>query len=316
MSQAPTAELVREYLSYRRRLGFALQVEGAELTRFARYVDSCGHRGPLTAEIAIRWAKLPQHGSPIYHARRLDHVRRFARYLKPLIPETQVPPEGVLGPSYRRRPAPHIYSPQEIAALLEAAGSLGPRGGLRPHTYRVLFGLLASTGMRISEALGLSGDALQVDSATVRVRPSKYHDSRALPLHPSAIEKMAAYAGHRDSRFPAPRSTAFFLTECGSGLKYHRVYMTFRHLCRQLGWRSHPGDRGPRIHDLRHTFAVRRLLEWERSGQDVQRNLQLLSMYLGHEKVADTYWYLTAVPDLMAIASGRFERFALPRGTP
>ncbi|MFH1007426.1 MAG: tyrosine-type recombinase/integrase [Candidatus Latescibacterota bacterium] len=297
MSMIAAAE---QYLAFRRKLGFALQIEGEQLLRFARYAERIGHKGPLTVELTLRWAKL-SHCSTINHARRLDIVRRFARYLKHSVPQTEVPPEGVLGPSYRRVP-PHIYSEEEVSALMGACRQLTPVNGLRPRTYATLFGLLVCTGMRISEALRLCTDDFDAAQGIITVVEGKFHKSRILPLHPSCVKALRAYAEFRERRHPATRT--FFVTEVGTSLKYLKVLTTFRGIAYGLGW-----ARDTRIHGLRHTFAVRRLLQWYRDGEDIHRRIGQLSTYLGHCKMADTYWYLSAVPELMALAAGRFEQY-------
>lgn len=303
-------ETAQAYLAHRRKLGFALHIEGAELCRFARYADKIGHRGPITTDLAVQWAKLPQNCHPIYHARRLAVVCRFAKYIKLLVPETEVPPEGLLGPSHRRRPTPHIYSEEEIATIMRAAKNLTPIDGLRPHTYETLFGLLACTGMRISEALRVLREDLDLSSGTITIVETKFHKSRIIPLHPTTLETLKSYIDKRDRKHSIHKTKTFFVTENGTSLKYGKVIKTFREIVFGLGWRNKTGDRGPRIHDLRHTFAVRRLLEWYRRGEDVHQKISVLSTYLGHAKVTDTYWYLTAIPELMAIAAARFEHFA------
>ena len=175
-------KLVEDYLNCRRKLGFALKIEGQELLRFANFADQIGHRGPITTELAIRWAKLPKKADPIYWARRLDIVRRFAKHRVLFDLCTEIAPEGVLGPSYRRMP-PYIYSNEEIADLILAASKLGPPKGLRPHTYVTLFGLLASTGLRISEALRLTCNDVDWKVGVLTVKASKFKKSRLVPLH-------------------------------------------------------------------------------------------------------------------------------------
>lgn len=296
----------REYLALRRGLGFAMKGEGAQLLRFARWADTARPGGPLTVELAVQWACLPQGVDPTYRARRLDIVRRFARHLALFDARTEMPPPKLLGPSYRRRP-PHIYTPSEQAALLGAAARLGPKGGLRPHTYVTLFGLLASTGLRISEALRLTRSDVDLDAGLLTVSESKFHKSRQVPLHPSVAVALRRYASRRDRCHPESVAGTFFLTEKGTRLTYWRAMMTFTGLRRQLRW---TGSRPPRIHDLRHTFAVRRLQRWYEEGADVDHEIAALTTYLGHVKVTDTYWYLSAVPELLAATAARFERYA------
>jgi integrase len=183
-------KLVEDYLACRRKLGFALKIEGQELLRFAKFADQIDHRGPITTELAIRWAKLPKKADPIYWARRLDIVRRFAKHRALFDLCTEIPPEGILGPSYRRMP-PYIYSNEEIADLILAASKLGPAKGLRPHTYVTLFGLLASTGLRISEALRLTRNDVDWKVGVLMVKASKFKKSRLVPLHHTTTEALA-----------------------------------------------------------------------------------------------------------------------------
>ncbi|MDO8127744.1 MAG: tyrosine-type recombinase/integrase [Candidatus Brocadiales bacterium] len=314
MKYQTVLEAAQAYLEHRRKLGFALKIEGAELCRFARYTDKIGHRGPITTDLAVQWAKLTQNCHSINSARRFEIVRRFAKYMKLTVPETEVPPKGLLGPAYRRRPTPHIYPEEEIAAIMRAAKSLTPINGLRPHTYATLFGLLACSGMRISEALRLSREDVDLRSGTITIIESKFHKSRIIPLHSTTLNVLKSYIDKRDRRHPFPQTKAFFVSEKGTSLKYGKVLKTFREIVFSFGWRNQTGDRGPRIHDLRHTFAVHRLIEWCRCGEDVHQKISALSTYLGHVKVTDTYWYLTAVPELMAIAAARFEQFACKGG--
>lgn len=297
-----------EYLAMRRKLGYALKIEGAELIRFAQYADRVGHRGPLTTELAVRWAKAPEKADPLYWARRLDIVRRFAKHRQMFDPQTEIPPDGLLGSSYRRK-APHIYTEKEIQELLLAASKLGPVGGLRPHTYVALFGLLSTTGLRISEALALTTQDFDLPAGVLTIRVGKFKKSRLIPLHNSTADALRAYCLRRDQYHPRPTSGAFFLTEFGTRLKYWRSLMTFLSISKKLGWRGANQQAPPRIHDLRHTFAVRTLLRWYERGEDIDRKILNLATYLGHVKVTDTYWYLTAVPELFGLVGDRFEAF-------
>jgi integrase len=300
--------LADEYLAHRRGLGFALRIEGQLLLRFAAYADRTGHRGPLTTELAVRWARLPQEATPAYWARRLGIVRCFARYRAAFDAQTEIPPQRLLGEAYHRV-TPHIYSEAELAALLEAARRLPPETALRPHTYATLFGLLACTGLRLSEALKLTLSDVDWQQGLLTIRQSKFRKSRLVPLHPSALKALQVYAERRARFFPlAPEG--FFISARGTPLRPATARGTFTRLRDQLSWVGRPGRRRPRIHDLRHTFACRRLLEWYRQGVDLDHAIASLSTYLGHGEVADTYWYLTGVPELMELAATRFERFA------
>jgi integrase len=310
---APTmADRVEEYLAYRRALGYRLRSEGLLLQSFARYADDSGHRGPLTTELALRWARLPEQTTRRYQARRLELVRGLAGYLAPREPGTEIPPRGLLGSSRSWRKA-FIFSEAEIAALINAARSLAPADGLRPRTYAALLGLMACTGLRITEALTLAPGDIDLESGVLTVRQTKFSKSRLIPLHPSTIEPLRDYAAARSHHRPAPRDTPFFMSDAGRRLPYTTVRQTFhRLLSRAMPGAPSTGRARPRLHDLRHTFVCRRLLTWYRDGTDIDQAIDQLSAYLGHAKVTDTYWYLTGIPELLALAGRRFEQFATP----
>jgi integrase len=225
---------------------------------------------------------------------------------------TEVPPAGLLGRTYGRG-QPHIYSTDEVAALLRAARAL--HGRMRPHTFVALFGLLASTGLRVGEARGLTRQNVDLVAGVLTIVKSKACHTRLVPLHPSTTEALRHYAAERDRIHLDPRSAAFFLTDRGTALTYERVTVTFRTLRKQLGWSASLGGAAPRLHDLRHTFVVRALLRWYAEGTNVDEKIADLATYLGHVNPTSTYWYLTAVPDLMAITAQRFERYADQGGT-
>jgi integrase len=302
---------VRDYLAFRNRLGFSLRTSGAELLSFARHLKAVGHRGPLTTAAAIRWAQLPANAKPQYWAWRLDAVRPFAKHLAVSDPRHEVPPAGVLGRGYGRA-QPHIYRAEEIRALLEKTRSLEPVDGLPPHTYRTFFGLLASTGLRCGEALSLQREHVDLEQGRLLVAKAKLGKTRELPLHSTTVDALRAYARRRDETFRRRKSDAFFLTRRATALNYQRVTLTFRELRRRLGW--HRFRPMPRVHDLRHTFAVRNLLRWCEAGEDVDGKILSLTTYLGHVKPTCTYWYFSAIPDLMAIAGKRFEAYARTGG--
>jgi integrase len=308
MTAEPTMlALAQEYLAFRRILGFTLGSPGQELLLFARYADRTGHRGPVTIELAVRWAKTAPRATPAYWAWRLHAVRMFAQHRALEDPRTEVPPAGLLGPAFRRG-QPHIYSAAEIGALLRAARTLRRR--MRPHTCVALFGLLAATGLRVGEALALRREHVDLEAGVVTIVKSKACKSRLVPLHASTTAALRRYAAVRDRIHPVPRSSAFFLTDRGTALTYQRVTITFRTLRRQLGWPRPPRGAAPRVHDLRHTFAVRVLLRWYEAGANVDEKIAALATYLRHVNVTCTYWYLTAVPELMAATARRFERYA------
>jgi integrase len=292
---------VRSYLELRRALGFRLLGEGYMLQNFARFADRTGHRGPLTKKLAIRWAALSEGPDRLYRARRLEVVRVFAKHLVVSEPRTEIPPRYLFGPAHRR-PDPYIYSLHEIQKLMFRARRLP--GSLRGRTYWTLIGLLACTGLRISEALHLRPEDVDLNEGVLIVRESKYHKTRLVPLHASAIGPLEEYARLRHRLFPL--ATAFFASERGTPLAYRTVGGTFGQLRRGIG---PEGRRTPRLHDLRHTFTCRVLLSWQKSRKGALARVAILSRYLGHARITDTYWYLTALPELMAQAAKAFTHY-------
>jgi len=237
-------------------------------------------------------------------------VRGFLRHLSALDGATEVPPPGLLGPTYHRTP-PHVYSDEEITALLRAAAALSPYGGLRPHCYVTLFSVLACTGLRISEALALSCADVDLVDGMLTVRAGKYGRTRLVPLHSSALAPLRDYAARRDAYGSSPDDGgAFFRTERSERLSYDAVSSTFDRMRCQLGWTAAGRARAPRIHDLRHRMVVRRIQAWHAEGIDVDGKIAVLATYLGHVLVCDVYWYLSAVPELMSIVADRFETYA------
>lgn len=310
---------VDEYLAERRRLGFELHSMGSALASFTRYVDDLGHRGPLTVELMADWAQhdMGIRDTPATWARRLKLLRPFARYLRQFESRTEVPDESVFGP-VPGRVTPHIYREEEIVDLLAAARRLQPQGGLRPAIFETLFGLIASAGLRVSEALGLLDADVDLKSGTLTVRQTKFAKSRLLPLHPSTVEALERYRRLRTRHVRTTAETPFFVgtrgQRRGHALGERQVHRVFTELRDRLGWVNRGAHDGPRIHDLRHSFAVRRVMLWHALGTDIDQAMLALSTYLGHAKISNTYWYLTGVPELMALAGGKFERFAEDSG--
>ncbi|MFM0101198.1 tyrosine-type recombinase/integrase [Paraburkholderia nemoris] len=300
--------LVEDYLEYRRRLGFALESDARRLLCFARFADQVGHRGPITEELALRWASSSTRTTAITRAGRLKIPSPFAKYRLQFDPTTEIAPPGLCGPGYRRL-TPHIYSEEEIEALLVTARQLPPTGGLRPVTCETVFGLLAATGLRISEALALRRLDVDLERGLLTIRQSKFRKSRLVPLHPTTTEALRAYACDRDKRLRASTTDAFFVSDSGRPMNYRQIEYAFACLRAQLGWRARGGHPRPRIHDLRHSFICRRLIGWYQEGINVDNSMLVLSTYVGHTQVTDTFWYVTGIPELMAIAGDRFERF-------
>ena len=305
---------VADYLAERHRLGFVLRSRGTLLAGFARYVADRHHRGPLTADLMIEWARQDkwQHGTASTWAARLAIIRHFARYLKQFEPGTEVP-EAVFGPE-AGRVAPHIFHEQEIIDLVAAARQLGPRGSIRPATYETLFGLMASTGLRVSEALHLRDDDVDLKRGMLTIRQTKFAKSRLLPVHPTTVAALAKYRRTRARHVATAADMPFLIGSRGRRLgeplgdrQAHRVFNMLRD---SLGWVNRGAHAAPRLHDLRHTFAVRRMMLWHADGTDIDQMMLALSTYMGHAEIFYTYWYLTAVPELMALAGSKFEHFA------
>lgn len=290
-----------EYLAMRRALGFKLETHAPRLMSFVAFCEERG-AGRVTTDLAVEWAVGTASRSEAYQARRLDVVRIFARHLQALDPDTEVPPQDVL--SRRQcRIAPYLYSPDEVAVLMDAAGTLTPV--IRAVTWRTLIGLLAVTGMRKSEACRLSRDDTDLDTATLTIRDSKFGKSRLVFLHPTAAGALRAYERARDAAIPGPQANTFLVNSQGRPLDPHNIQRTFTGLAADAGIQAPPGRRPPRLHDLRHSFTVTTMLDWYRDGGDVQARLPVLSTWLGHIDPKSTYWYLQAVPELLALAAGR-----------
>lgn len=311
---------VANYLAERHRLGYGSSRIGPAIANFARYVDQLKHRGPLTVELMAQWAK-GQCGKaePAAWARRLKLLRPFTRYLRQFEPLTEVPEEPIFGP-IPDRITPHIYQEQEIVDLLAAARTLGPPGNLRAATHETLFGLIAAAGLRVTEAMELLDIDVDLKQEMVTIRRTRFVKSRQLPLHPTTIAALKRYRQLRNRHIVVTRETPFFIgsrgKHLGQRLQINNVDLIFAGLRKQLGWVNRGAHHAPRIHDLRHTFAVRRVMLWHEHGTDIDQAMLALSTYMGHTKISNTYWYLTAVPELMAVAAGTFERFAQGQEVP
>ena len=305
---------VQQYLDDRRQLGFELTAPATELMRFARYADARDHRGPLTQDLIVGWAREHvKRTSAVTAARRLESVRPFAAYYRQFEPASEIPPQGFLGRGHRRL-VPHIYTNQEVVQLLQATDRLTPHGALRPLSYRTLFGLIAAVGLRLSEALNLTIGDVDLAAGAVTVRHTKFRKSRCLPLHSSVVQALGSYRQFRDRCHATAPGVPFFVSQVGAALPKRTVENVFLRMQSHLGWQARGDYPVPRIHDLRHTFAVRRLQRWREEGQSIDHALFWLCTYLGHAKISDTYWYLTGVPELMDSIGTRFERFTAPGG--
>ncbi len=312
---------VEQYLAERRHVGFELTTMGHGLERFVRYVDQIGHDGPLTVNLMAAWAAQAKggRGDRATCARQLRLLRPFAGWLRQFEPNTEVPDEAIFGP-VPGRTAPHIYREHEIVELLAAARGLGHSGrvldSLRSAVIETLFGLIACTGLRISEALGLNDADVNLQAQVLTIRQSKFGKSRLVPLHPSAVHALARYRTQRNLYVRARPQAPFFVSTRGKLLGQpvgdRQIHRIFEQLRKQLGWVDRGTHGATRVHDLRHAFAVRRLILWHEEGVDIDQRMLALSTYLGHAKVSNTYWYLSGVPELMSLIGQRFEKFADP----
>ena len=298
---------VQEYLALRRSLGFKLYDAGKGLLAFVTFMEQ--HRAShITTQLALTWAQQPSTVQPTEWARRLSFVRGFARHRSATDPRTEIPPDGLL-PYRPKRARPYLYSDDEIRGLLRAALSLPGRGGLRPWTYHCLFGLLSVSGLRIGEARNLELQDVDLQAAVLTIRGTKFGKSRLVPLHASTRQMLAHYLARRKRCWATrPVSSYVFVSNWGNRLDGGEIHRTFYAISRQIGLRGPSERHGPRLHDLRHRFAVTTLLRWYRSGDDAERRLPILSAYLGHVHVSDTFWYLSAWPELMREAMRRLER--------
>jgi len=305
-----------QYLAERRRLGFNDGTVAYSLRGFVRHVEVVRHRGALTVEVMTDWARRDSHGSNDPHtwARRLKHLRSFARWLRQFEPLTEIPDHTIFG-RIDERQAPHIYSEPEIVDLLAAARRLGPATAPRGIVFETLFGLVASCGLRIGEALSLRNADVDLRQGMLLIRKAKFGKSRQVPMHVSTIEALRRYRRTLDrAGEPAEPEAAFFIgtrgRRHGLPLGKRQVHRVFVELREQLGWRNRGDHHAPRIHDLRHTFVVRRITQWQKQGVDVDQAMLALSTYVGHAEVGNTYWYLSAAPQLLAVAGDRFAAFA------
>jgi integrase/recombinase XerD len=300
-------QAVQGYLTMRRSLGFKLQGADTRLLDFVTFMEQ--HRASyITHSLALAWAKLPSGVQPAEWARRLSEVRLFARHRSATDPRTQVPPAGLL-PYRPKRARPYLYSDKEIQDLLRAALKLPSNGGLRPWTYHCLLGLLSVSGLRVGEAQNLELLDADLQAGVLTIRGAKFGRSRLVPLHASTCRVLADYIARRN-RIWAGRavSSYLFVSNWGNRLDGGDIRRTFYALSRQIGLRGPSDSHGPRLHDMRHRFATRALLRWYRAGENAERRLPILSAYLGHVHWSDTFWYLSALPELMHEAMLRLER--------
>jgi len=296
---------VEEYLTIRRALGYKLEHHGRYLPKFVAFLNEAGATF-VSVDLALEWAKQPD-SSQTWWRYRLSMVRGFARYLSAIDPQTQVPPSDLLASRGRtnRKTVPYLYTGDDVAAMMQAARGLSP---LQAAAYETLVGLLAATGMRIGEALRLDRDDLDIKNGLLVVHNSKFTKSRELPLHQTTLGALGRYLSRRDKLHPKATGPSLFISTTGARLSYKVVHVIFAKLCAQAGLRARSEYCRPRLHDLRHSFAVSTLLEWYRDGADVPVLMPRLSTYMGHANPASTYWYLQAAPELLALAAARLDK--------
>jgi integrase/recombinase XerD len=295
-----------DYLAIRRSLGFKLGTQGRVLMDFVAHLEHNGME-TVTTEVAVQWATKPTGTSRLWHAMRLGVARRFAAHLQLLDPGCQVPPPDLLPERHRRLP-PRLFSADDIAALMAEARRLRP--SFRAATAETVIGLLAVTGLRAGELIRLNRADVDLTAGALAVSATKFNKSRVLALHDTTIEALRAYAILRDQRWPGTCSPAFFMSTKGNRLSQSALNATFTALARAAGLGPAPASRGrrPTPHGLRHSFAVTTLIDWYHADDDVQARLPALSAFMGHTQPKDTYWYLSAVPELLALASDRARR--------
>lgn len=300
---SPLRQYLRDYLAVRRALGFKLNRAEKVLEQFVTYVEARGERH-LCISTMLAWAALPANTHRNWLAKRLSLVRGFARHLHAIDSANEVPPADLL-PWQRCRATPYLYSDSELARLTAAAQSL--QTPYRVLTYQTFIGLLAVTGMRVGEALALNRNDIDVTQGVLTVWLTKFGKSRELPVHPSTVEALGRYLGHRDRPRTAASVPAIFVSCVGTRLLYANVLRTFQQLLRRAGITRRSAACRPRIHDLRHRFAVRTMLDAYHQGEDPEARLAILSTYLGHVNPKATYWYLSGTPELLQLAADRLE---------
>lgn len=305
--QSVLARRLADYIALKRGLGLKFNVQANILKALDRYLHRSGHGGPLDLNVILGFVASGDAPSENEQGRRYQVVRHFADYLAVYEPSTPPLPPHLMARK-KERPKPYIYSEKELEALLAAARKVSRRHAERGITLHAMVGLAAATGLRIGEVVRLDRADTDFEGGVLTIRRTKFAKDRLVPLHPTTAEVLRQYAAVRDEAHPQSESSAFFLNLWGRRFSKHTLQLSFWDLTRRVGLRGDKGN-GPRFHDLRHTFATRRLIAWYEAGADVQAMLPHLATYLGHVHYSDTAWYLSAVPQLMALASRRHQEF-------
>ena len=301
-------DFVKDYLSYQRKLGYQLRSQGVLLENFAKFADQRRHSGPLTTDFMVDWAT-GGNASPKYNGVRLQAVSRFAKYRAIYDPQTQIPPRGILG-RIQKRSHVVVYNDDQMEKLICKIRQHKTLNNFTKETYEALLGLLLCTGLRISEALHLLDSEVDLEEGILRVVQTKFSKSRLVPLHPTAKRALLEYKRRRDEKFPRRFANAFFVGDKGGPLMYGCLQSKFWKFKKDSGLQKDLMATNP-FHCFRHTFAMRRLIKWHRENKDTEKLIAALSTYMGHVKVSDTYWYFSAIPELMEIVSKRFEMLSL-----
>lgn len=299
------------YLSVREALGFQMQAERTLLRDFVKYIENAQLPGPIRAQLAVDWACASSSTRGTSGAaQRLSMARSFLTYLRATLPETEVPGRQLVASA--RRPNPFLFSAEQVQALMRAAQEVGPQGTLRPYTLSTLIGLLASTGLRVGEAIRLAITDVHLDRVPpfLHIRETKFHKSRLVPLHASTAHQLRYYLAMRHHLRYDALSNMLFVSERGQAIRYQALARWFTTQCQRMGIEPSPGGRRPTLTALRHSFAIERIRRWYHEGADVQARLPNLSVYLGHVRPQDTYWYLSATPELLTAAAARFQHYA------
>jgi integrase len=299
---------IEAYIEYKQSLGYQLKTESQELRRFAKFTREIEHSESLTVDLAMQWASLDDSFSRWYMARRLETVHTFAVYAASIDSKSQVPSTGVFGKCHGRV-TPYIYTEEEILRLMNEARKLFSTDGIRCFTVSTAIGLLWSTGIRVSELTNLKVKDVNFQESYLYIRNTKFHKDRLVPLHQTVLEQLMNYDMVLKRRLSLRTEEHFFFVTTGGkrfntrAFEYAFQQLRFCLMQNKLGWNRRP----PRLYDIRHSFACQAILKWLKNGEDVNWNIYLLSVYMGHVKPADTYWYLTSTPELLSIASGKFE---------
>lgn len=296
-----------DYINLRRKLGFKLFEPERFINNFVTFLEN-EKLSFITIKSAVDWAKKPKNVLRYCWTRRLNVIRQFACYVKNIDPRNEIPPFGLLK-CRQKRSKPYIYSDDEILKLLKASLLLKSKQCIRAHTYYTIFGLLAASGLRINEVTSILINDIDFIEGRLIIRKTKFRKSRIVPIHKTTLQILRRYLYFRNKIKAENKSSNFFLSEEGTNITNFTARSTFIKLSRKIGLRKSMDSFGPRLHDFRHTFAVRTIIQWYKEDADVDVQMPILSTYLGHVKPSDTYWYLSLVPELVALAGKRFEKY-------